>query len=236
MAKVSGLPLALASMRHRLELLRRLDALVEERLVQGDRLPVPVQVHRDDHGLHGRALQSHGRRVGNAEEDVRRLVLPEGEPVANDRPRGFLRDGGLDAVLLEEPELVRHHDGRAIGEGDDAEAHLGRLGAVGGIGAACPPHGQAGQEGTGGRGFQELSPGRLHEIPFPKKLAPFPLGRRRRRRSHEPAAMQVTGIREQRVCHGGRGRQRDVSSRRIRGAPSMPTSWAAHESRADGAV
>jgi len=35
-----------------------------------------------------------------------RLVLAEREPVADDRPRRFLRDRRLDPVLLEQAELV----------------------------------------------------------------------------------------------------------------------------------
>ena len=113
----------------RLELLRRLDALLEERLVQRDGLAVPVEVHGNDHRLHRRALEAHGRRVGHPEQHVGGLVLAERQPVANDRPRRFLRDRRLDAVLLEEAELVRHDDRRAIGERDDAEAHLRCSGA-----------------------------------------------------------------------------------------------------------
>ena len=55
---------------------------------------------------------------------------PSRQLVADDRPRRFLRDDRLDAELLEVAELVRHHDRRAVGERDDAEAHRRRLGAV----------------------------------------------------------------------------------------------------------
>src|SRR5438445_8184671 len=42
-----------------------------------------------------------------------RLILAEGEPVTDHGPRGLLGDRRFDAMLLEEPQLVGHHDGRS---------------------------------------------------------------------------------------------------------------------------
>jgi hypothetical protein len=59
---------------------------------------------------------------------VRGLVFTGDELVANDGPGGFFAHGGVDAEFFEEAFLMRDDDGRAIGEGDDAEFDVGGLG------------------------------------------------------------------------------------------------------------
>ena len=110
--------------RQRLDLCggARTDSL--QLVVEGDRLPVAIEQPWDHHRLHRRTRQPHRRGERHAEEHVRGVVLTQRQLVADDGPRRFLRDGGVDAELLEVAELVRDHDRRAVGQRDDAEAKV----------------------------------------------------------------------------------------------------------------
>ena len=130
----------------------RLRADCLQLVVQRDRLAVPVEQPRNHHRLHRRPRQPHGRRQRHADQHVRGLVLAERQLVADHRPRRFLRDGRLDAELLEIPELVGDDDRRAVGQRDDAEPDGRRLWRVAGIHAARPPAWNSGEQRRGRSG------------------------------------------------------------------------------------
>ena len=135
----------------RLDVLRLADAGRLQLVVQRDRLAVAIEQPRDHHRLHRRSGQPHRRGERHADEHVRRLVLAERQLVADDRPGRFLRDDRVDAELLEVAELVRHHDRRAVGQRDDAEADRLGLRPVVGVDAADPSGRQARHQHAGGR-------------------------------------------------------------------------------------
>ncbi len=165
MAKVMGAPLAFASSTIGLSCWGVFTPLSDQFLVQGDGLPVPVEVEGNDHRLHRRPCRPMVEAYGHTEQHVGRLVLAQRETVADHRPRGFLRDRRLDPVLLEEPELVRHDDGRAVGERDDADAHLGVLGRVLRVRAPPPSGGHAGKQRGRRRASENLASSQLIRSP-----------------------------------------------------------------------
>ena len=97
-----------------------------------DRLAVAIEQPRNDHRLLRRAEQAHRRgdaacRSACASPGCRRCESLS-RMAAQLAP---FDDGRVDAVLLEEALLVRDDDGRAVGQRDHAEVHVGRLGRVG---------------------------------------------------------------------------------------------------------
>jgi len=97
--------------------------------------------------------------------------------------------------------------------------------------AAGPARGQAGQHRTGGRGLQKLPPGRLHVIPFPKKIGAVPSGDRRRRRTPGLPQHRSWTYLSNAYAMGRAPARGSVTSCRIRSRWGVPTSWAARESR-----
>jgi len=91
-------------------------------LIQGDRLAVAVQHHGDLQLGAGSAADSGVDGEGHAEEAVRGVQLAGDQLVADIRPRRLLGDLDIEAVLLEQAELLRHNDRCAVGKGDKADA------------------------------------------------------------------------------------------------------------------
>ncbi len=146
-------------------------------VVERDRLAVAVEQPGNHHRLHRRSRQPHRRRERHAEEHVGRVILAERELVPDHRPRRFFRDDRGDAEFLEEAELVRHDDRRAIGERDDAKTDGGRFGRVVGIEAARPAGRKtAHQHPGGGAGrLQKCASGPHHVfITFPRERRTSP--------------------------------------------------------------
>jgi hypothetical protein len=122
-----------------------------ERIGEADRLAVAVEDPGDDHRDFRRAAEAHGRGDGHAEEHVSRLDVAVGERVADGGPARAFGDGRGDAVFFEEPFFVGDDDGRAVGQGDDAEVDVRGFRGVGRVGGSDPAGGQAaGEESEGG--------------------------------------------------------------------------------------
>ena len=100
------------------------------------RLAVVVEDHRDPQRIAAQLAHLRGRGEGHPEQAVRAVQLAGRELVAHDGPRRLLLDDHVHAVLRVEPELVRHHDARAVGQRDEAE--LDRLLVVRCAGVGLP--------------------------------------------------------------------------------------------------
>src|SRR4029453_9135349 len=94
-----------------------------------------------------------------------RITAPEASlEIVDYLPRCFLGDRRLDPVLLEQPELVRHDDRGAVGQGDDADADLRCLGPVVGPRATRPARRESRQEGSRSRRCDKLSSSDPHRV------------------------------------------------------------------------
>src|SRR6266404_7272948 len=160
------------------------------------------------------------------------LVLTEREAVADDGPRRLLGDRRLDAVLLEQAQLVRHDDRRAVGERDDANADFRRLGRVRSVRRAAPAERSTGQQCARGRTLQEVSTSRSHasSLMGAPKWPPYPPAVHRRLASavERPAASHSRAPRQSRGAPRRRPKNEmapclDTRQRR-RGNPSAPSS------------
>ncbi len=69
--------------------------------------------------------------VDQAVEHMRGVELAVDELVAHGGPARLLAEHDADAVLLVEPVDRGHHDRRAVGQRDEADAHFALLGRVG---------------------------------------------------------------------------------------------------------
>ena len=115
---------------HQLGEARRVDcALFGQRLRQRDGLAVVVQGHQHSHVLL-RTADAEVHAVDQSVQHMRHVEFAIDQLVAHASPGGFLRRDDLDAVLLVEAKHRGHHHRCAIGQRDEADAHLLFLGLV----------------------------------------------------------------------------------------------------------
>ena len=137
-------------------------ALVGQLLRQRDGLAVVVQVHQDGHVLL-RPGHAHLHAVDQAPQHMGHVQFAVDELVSHPSPAGLLGRDDLHAVLLVEAQRCRHHHAGAVGQRDEANAHLLLLGRIraGGPGAAGQhPAGTGG--GSTGR-LQDLAPAQARQ-------------------------------------------------------------------------
>ncbi len=116
---------------HQLGQARAIDGtLVGQFLRQRYGLAVVVERHQHGHVLPG-AAHAQVHAVDQAVQHVGKVQLAIDQLVAHAGPAGFLGGNDLDAVLLIDPQHRGHDHAGAVGQRDEADAHLFFLGRIG---------------------------------------------------------------------------------------------------------
>ena len=89
-----------------------------------DRDAVAVQIHAEGRDHVGLRADADGRADRLSREHVRAVELAADHAIEQDLPVRLGFEGHEESFVLEEPELLRDHERRAVGQLDEAELEL----------------------------------------------------------------------------------------------------------------